>query len=65
MFYLHKLGFGGQSLVLGTSVDTYVKYNSFEKFRSRKCQNFERMSHTLYILMMKYKVLKGLPSVPC
>ena len=32
MVYLTMVGFGGQPLVLGPTVDTYVKYDKFDFF---------------------------------
>ena len=65
MVYLTMMGFGGRPLVLGTTVETYVKYDSTEHFSAIKCQYFKRMERTLWILLLQYNALKGSPSVPC
>ena len=65
MVYLTMKGIRVQPLVLGLTVDTYVKYDRFENFRMSKCQHFERMAHTLWSLMMQSNVLEGFPSVTC
>ena len=56
---------GGKPLVLGPTVDTYVKYDSFKHFRDSKSQHFERTACTLWSLLMQSNALKGFPSVPC
>ena len=65
MVYLTMVGFGVQPLVLGPTVDNYVKYNQFEHFSLRKCHHFEQMAHTLWSLLVEYNTLKGFPNVPC
>ena len=65
MVYLTMMGFWGQPLVLGTTVDTYVKYDYFEHFNARKCQHFERKVRTLWSLLVQPNALKVFPSVPC
>ena len=53
MVYLNMEGFGGGLLVLGPTVNTYVKYDQFEYFSASKCQHFERTTRTLWILLMQ------------
>ena len=65
MGYLNKLGFRGRPLVLGTTIDTYVKHNQLENFIANKCQHFEQTERTLCIIMVQYNALKGFPSIPC
>ena len=65
MVYLNMMGFLGQSLVLGPTVYTYVKYDESEHFSASKCQNFEWTERTLWSLLIQYNALKGFSSVPC
>ena len=52
MVYRNMMVLGGQPLVLGPTVETYVKYDLFEYFRTSKLQNFEWMERTLWSLLM-------------
>ena len=65
MIFRNMMGLGGRPLVLGTTVNTYVKYDQFEYFNASKYQHFERTAHTLWSLLVPYNALKGFPSVPC
>ena len=41
MVYLTMKVFGVRPLVVGPTVDTYVKYDHFEHFSVSMCHNFE------------------------
>ena len=61
---LNMMVFGVQPLALGPTVDTYVKYDQFEHFIPSKCQHFERITCTLWSLLVQSSALKGFPSFP-
>ena len=65
MVYYTMMVFGGQPLVLGTTVDTNVKYSQLKQNCTSKCQYFEQTAHSLCILLVQSNALKGFPSVPC
>ena len=65
MVYLNMMGFRGQPLLLGPTVETYIKYDHFEYFSASKCHQFERIARTLWNLLMQYNSLKGFPIVLC
>ena len=65
MVYLTMKGCVGRLLIVGPTVDTYIKYDQFKHFSTSKCQNFELTARTLWILLLQYNMLKGYPSVPC
>ena len=47
------MGLGGQPPVLGSTVDTYVKYDKLEYFRESKCQHFQQTVRTLWRLLVQ------------
>ena len=61
MVQMNMMGFGGWTLVLGSPVDTYAKYDQFEHFRAIKCQHFERTALTVWSLLVQSNALKGFP----
>ena len=65
MVYLTMKGFGGRPLVLGPTLDAYVKYDQFEYFSASKFQHFESMARTFWRLLVQSNSLKGFPSVIC
>ena len=52
MVFHNMMGLGGRSLVLDTTIDTYLKYDYFEHFSASKCQHFERTARTLLRLLV-------------
>ena len=65
MVYLNMMVFWVQTLVLGPTIDTYVKYNQFKHFIVSKCQHFEQIARTLWILLVQSNAKKVFPSVLC
>ena len=66
--FTHYLDFcysKGWALVLFTTLGTYVELHYIEHFSTNQCQNLEGMVQTIYIIIVLYNTLKGLPSVTC
>ena len=60
----HNRNFG-LSLVLFSTVGTYVEWYYIGNFSAKKCQHSEGTGCTLWSVMVLYNSLKGFPSVPC